>query len=253
MIPEVQGSEFNCILTLQGIKNDNDADGIKTQCMKGFFILQTGDCFSGLFGYDLLQKKLYLITVHVYCTKLKSTQLLYLPATFQQLIQYAYPMEFRFVIIGNTASSEQKEQLSSFWADHNLIPTQGERDRMLDHVRLAAYDGRGKIVAVSTVFTVKVALLNNNLFYQLRYFSSPDFHDHTLHEKIIHESAHILQVNANDESEKPIGVIILLENNSATPQHLLTTPIWKSIPFVLAGYTKQGQQIRVLYFAGARI
>lgn len=116
---------------------------------------------------------------------------------------------------------------------------------------MVVMDGE-KVVGVSTAFIAQSRLLNNNYFYRFRFFIRPDYRIAGLNNKLLFESSHYLEELAQTEENPPIGILIFLENPMFSESSARSS-VWRIVPYVFAGYTKDGYPIRVYYFKNVRI
>lgn len=110
-----------------------------------------------------------------------------------------------------------------------------------------------KVAGISTAEKKQVPSLNNNYLYEFRCYISENFRIAGLDVKLSRETFDFLESHAGKDSDKPIGIFAVLENERLKQEPLWRRAVWPEIEMYFMGYTNSGNPIRVHYFKGARI
>ena len=147
---------------------------------------------------------------------------------------------------------EVKLEVTKIWIDSaGLDGTEAER--RLTELILLVRTGDGKLAGVATASKIKVKFLNNNWFYNFRYFVVPSFRAAGLDIKIIAEASALLQIKSTMEPERTIGIMAVSQNKNYQQVQSARRTVLLNVPFVFAGFTRSGHSIQVCYFEDVTI
>lgn len=107
------------------------------------------------------------------------------------------------------------------------------------------------VIGVSTIKEIQVPNLANNYFFSFRMLIDPQYRIPGLADKLILETFNFLEDLYAKGQTQCIGIITLIENPNLLK--VRKEVVYPTSKLALAGYTKQGKQIRLRYFKGATI
>lgn len=160
--------------------------------------------------------------------------------------------DFSFHPISKAILPEVSSEVVSIWTEFAGLDKE-EAQRRLSELTLVVKNKSGEIAAVSTAAKVKVERLNNNWFYQFRYFLVPAFRFAGLDFKLIQESVKYLEIISGQEDHRFVGITAIVQNQKLKQLYGSRRTVLRNVPFVFAGFSSKGHMIRVYYFKDARI
>ena len=125
-----------------------------------------------------------------------------------------------------------------------------DAQRRLAQVAMIARDGNGEIAAVSTALPMLPPRFGQPMYY-FRAFIAPAWRTSKLVRDITNRSCEYLEAFARERDFPCIGVLLELENDGF--YRALRKPVWHNPRFYYAGRSERGLEVRVFYFAGARL
>lgn len=143
-----------------------------------------------------------------------------------------------------------RKDIVAIWQQHGG-PEDGHVEERLKQLVYIIRNEFNQVVGISTAFKVQIKQLRNYL-YAFRCIIVPQYRIPGLASKFLVLTRDFLEsIHESDGPEKAIGVITLVENTKINEHR--TEAIWPASKMVYIGNSKNGSQIRVYYFKGARI
>jgi hypothetical protein len=150
-------------------------------------------------------------------------------------------------VVRGRLDDARADELLAFWADHGALRADEARRRLPEVVCLVVEGGN--IVGVSSVVAADVPLIGGRRFWVYRRFaiaaSAAD------DDELLVTTFDALDAEHDPEGRGPIGLFVVVEPTSGPA--LGPEAIHSATGFVHAGYEPGGLQVRVRYFADARI
>lgn len=144
---------------------------------------------------------------------------------------------------------ELDDEQVAFWTGHGALTEAAARER-LDHVVCVLRDDDGGIAAVNSVYDEVVATLGGRRLWVYRTFApSPEAREAA--DEMVAAARDCLAAEFTAEGPGPIGVCQLIADRAVMESRL--EPVWPTSELMFAGYTAAGEQLRVVYFEGAKI
>jgi hypothetical protein len=103
-------------------------------------------------------------------------------------------------------------------------------------------------VAATLIKKIRVALLNNNFFYDYQLILKDGFEEALLAEKLFQSTFGLLEQQDLPDLGKPIGVLMVGKNTEGKVKTVLTP-----MDLYLFGFSKNGNPLYLRYFKHARI
>ena len=141
-------------------------------------------------------------------------------------------------------------EIASVWENYSALP---EGEKTFDRAKQVVYLARnaeGQIIAISTAYPSYIKRLNNH-FFAFRCFLTPENRIPGLMTKITALTLEYLETVQNNYDPKMIGVITEVQNERLHEHR--REAVYPETGMVFIGYSKNGNQLRVSYFKGARI
>lgn len=139
------------------------------------------------------------------------------------------------------------ERLLRFWAEHTPLPEDDARARLPEVVSVLL-DRDGELAGTSSVYAAEVPLVGSRRFWMFRSFTLPGAEEGR--PKLVADTFATLEAEFDPDGDGPIGLCLLLSPAEAARR---PEAEWRDPRIVYAGYNAGGRQVRVGYFAGARI
>jgi hypothetical protein len=158
-------------------------------------------------------------------------------------------MNIQLTCIWKKKYSDERQQAITLWKRFNTFLTDEVTVQRAAEIVFVAKKN-DEVVGVTTVRPLKVKLLNDNYFYEFRIFISPDHRTPGLDALLAVKTKEFFETNAAESDFPCIGLVIIVENEKMKQNW--NRAVWPDIDMVFAGYTPQGNHIRVSYFKGAR-
>lgn len=141
------------------------------------------------------------------------------------------------------------DELVAFWTAHGALSEAVARAR-LEHVVCVLRDEEGAIVAANSVFDEPVAMLGGCRLWAYRSFA-PTPEARAAADEMLAAARDRLAEEFDPDSPEPIGVCRLIGDREIINSRL--EPVWPVSGLMFAGYTAGGEQLRVVYFEGAKV
>jgi hypothetical protein len=145
-------------------------------------------------------------------------------------------------------SDERAEQLLRFWASHGVLGGDEARRRLPEVVALLL-DDDGEIVGVNSVYPANVELIGGRLFWIYRSFLAPTESDGA--PSMIGAAFAALEAEFDQRADGPIGLCLLIADGSEMSRR--PEAEWLEPRILYAGHLSDGRQVRVGYFADAKV
>lgn len=157
---------------------------------------------------------------------------------------------FIFTPTWRNLQPEDAARVREFWLAHHAIPSSADAERRLAQVAMIASDASGQVAAVATALPLLPPRFGQPMYY-FRAFVAPFWRTSKLVREITHQSCDALEAFARERDFPCIGVLLELENEGF--YRALRKPVWWNPRFYYAGRSERGLEVRVYYFAGARL
>jgi hypothetical protein len=133
-------------------------------------------------------------------------------------------------------------ELIEFWARGGVLDEASARSRLAEVVCVLR-DSGGAITGSNSVYARRVDAIGGRAFWIYRSLL-PDA-DHDAWAAMVHHAFHALEADYRSTTGGPIGLCLLVDD----PPH--PEAAWSWPAFMYAGYSDDGQQLRIRYFDGA--
>jgi hypothetical protein len=141
------------------------------------------------------------------------------------------------------------DAILEFWADRGVVEGDAARRRLADVV-CVLLDADGAIAGVNSVFAERLPAVGGRSFWFYRALIDPE--DGDIEAEMIDEAhAALADGFAASDGSGPIGLCVLVGDAETIRRRPET--VWPGAGLIYAGYTKDGKQIRLGYFEGARV
>lgn len=157
---------------------------------------------------------------------------------------------FHFTGTWRNLGADDGQRVLAFWQHHHAIASTADAQRRLAQVVMIASDDAGEIAAVSTALPMLPPRFGQPMYY-FRAFVAPAWRTSKLVRDITNRSCDHLEAFARERNFPCIGVLLELENDGF--YRALRKPVWWNPRFYYAGRSERGLEVRVYYFAGARL
>lgn len=145
-------------------------------------------------------------------------------------------------------------EISTLWRAETALSDEAAISERLKQVVYIILDAdSGTVAGVSTAAKKKMNMLNSNHLYEFRCYIAEKFRIAGLDVKLSRLTFDFLETLSKDDSDKPVGIFTVLENDSLKEQAVWRRAVWPELEMYFVGYTKNGNPIRVHYFKDARI
>jgi hypothetical protein len=146
------------------------------------------------------------------------------------------------------------EQIVTLWSTEGaLTDARAMAERLLEVVFCVRDEATNTVAGVSTASKKKVNLLNGNYFYEFRCYIGEQHRIAGVDVKLSKLTFDFLETHSKQDTDKPIGIITVLQNDSLKEQPLWRRAVWPELEMHFMGYSPDGHPMRVHYFKGARI
>jgi hypothetical protein len=141
------------------------------------------------------------------------------------------------------------DELVAFWTAHGALSEAVARVR-LEHVVCVLRDEDGAIVAANSVFDEAIPALGGCRLWVSRSFaSSPEAR--AAADEMLAAARDRLAEEFDPDSPGPIGICRMIGDREIIRTR--REPVWPVSELMFAGYTAGGEQLRVVYFEGAKV
>lgn len=145
-------------------------------------------------------------------------------------------------------SEEREEQLLRFWAAQGALDEQAARRRLPEVVCLLL-DDAGEIAGVNSVYPDEVAQIGGRRFWIYRSLLLPAAAEEG--PAMIRAAFAALEDEFDPAGDDPIGLCLLISDRTEMKRR--PEAEWTDPRILYAGYLPDGRQLRIGYFAGAKI
>src|SRR5262245_37533811 len=143
------------------------------------------------------------------------------------------------------------EDTKALWNRLNALPTGASAEQRVNELCVAAYCDH-ELAGVSTVNIGTLPSLPRCRLGFLRVLVAPEYRLHGLARKLAVFSRDVLEQWSRDNpAEKLLGMAAIIEGQDFAERSKI--PFWPASGLALAGRTANGQQIRIVWFAHARL
>ena len=160
------------------------------------------------------------------------------------------PSNFKFVAHWQDESTAHDAAVVEFWKSENALSSDIKSDERLRQVVLHAESATGEVAAVCTAIPMTLPRLGQPMYY-FRCFVGKKWRKSRLVFAMLTQACDILEKYARAKAYPCIGVLLELEN--ARFGETLLAPLWPKTQFVYIGKSQRNLDLRVRYFAGARL
>lgn len=151
-------------------------------------------------------------------------------------------------------TQEVEDRIVSLWKSERALTDSEKIEERLKQVVFVVLDsGSGTLAGVSTAEKKRVPALNKNHLYEFRCFIAGDYRIAGLDVKLSKETFGFLESLSHSDTDKPVGIFSVLENETLKKESVWRRAVWPEIEMYFVGFTNSGNPIRVHYFKGARI
>ncbi|MBS0569067.1 MAG: hypothetical protein JSS28_00520 [Proteobacteria bacterium] len=157
---------------------------------------------------------------------------------------------FTFVRHWKEQNSANDELAQAFWKSEGALANDAQIKERLSQIVLHAKDADGRLAAVCTAVPVQHPRLEQPVYYY-RCFVGKDWRKTRLLLFITAQATSVLEEYAIAHGYPCVGVLVELENTRFTKKWRM--PVWPYVPFVFIGKSQRNAELRIYYFAGARL
>jgi hypothetical protein len=151
-------------------------------------------------------------------------------------------------VVRGRLDEQAEQEILAFWTANGALQGQAARDRLPEVVCIARTPD-GAIAGVNSVYDANVEEIANRRFWVYRSFLLPLAR--TAFRQMIVTAFRALEEEFDPEAQMPVGLCIPIADRAEMRQH--PEADWGDPRIIYAGYDSQGRQLRIGYFAGARI
>ena len=145
-------------------------------------------------------------------------------------------------------SDERGDQVLRFWSDQGALDAAAARER-LPEVVCVLLDDAGEIAGVNSVYPDNVQLIGGRRFWIYRSFLLPAATDAA--PGMISAAFAALEEEFDPDGDGPIGLCLLIADRAEMQRR--PEAEWADPRMLYAGYDADGRQVRIGYFADAKI
>jgi hypothetical protein len=155
-----------------------------------------------------------------------------------------------FDICWNNSTPELREAVMQFWLNSRLLSAE-EAEKRVAEVVMTVRDEQNEIIGISTAYKAFVKQLGHH-FYMFRCaIREQERHPGLTSLLLVKTRDHLESIHQNDEGVICKGLMTVVENPRINETR--REAVWPASKMVYIGATKDGRQIRLYYFKGARI
>ena len=151
-------------------------------------------------------------------------------------------------VVRGHLSDDRAAQLLEFWSTNTALGEAAARQR-LDEVVCVLLGGAGEIVGVNSVYPDSVGLIGGRRFWIYRSFLLPVAAN--AGPRMISAAFAALEEDFDPVGDGPIGLCILIGDRANMTRR--PDAEWSDPRTLYAGYLADGRQVRIAYFADAKI
>ena len=152
-------------------------------------------------------------------------------------------------VVRGKRTAELDEELVGFWTGRRALSESAARAR-LGHVVCVLRDGEGTVAAVNSVFENAVPELGGRRFWIYRTLApSPEAREAL--DEMVAATYRCLQAEWTGRRGEPLGICMRVADRETMLRR--NEPVWPTSELMFAGYTEAGEQLRIVYFEGAKV
>jgi hypothetical protein len=151
-------------------------------------------------------------------------------------------------VVRGRLSEEREGQLLRFWAEQGVLDASAARRRAPEVVCLLL-DDAGEIAGVNSVYPDGVAQIGGRRFWIYRSLLLPAASEEG--PAMISAAFDALEEEFDAAGDGPIGLCLLISDRAEMRRR--PEAEWSDPQILYAGYLPDGRQLRIGYFAGAKI
>ncbi|MEO7432993.1 MAG: hypothetical protein ABIV12_13050 [Dokdonella sp.] len=148
------------------------------------------------------------------------------------------------------ASNEDADAIRAFWRREKALDNDAAMDQRLPQVVMIARTAEGAVAGVCTAVATTPQQLGQPVYYW-RTFVGATWRSSKLVMSLLKRSCILLEDHARQQGFPCIGVLLELENTRFAKVGRRAE--WHNPRFVYIGRSERGLDVRVHYFAGARL
>ena len=145
-------------------------------------------------------------------------------------------------------SDETADEILAFWEERGALTGEAAQNRLREVVCVLRGDD-GKVAGVNSVYVDQVPLVGNRVFWVYRSLLEPKASESWI--DLVRGAFEALQQKFDPEAGGPVGLYVLIADREEMKRR--PEAEWTNPRLLYAGYTPDGQQVRIGYFPGARI
>lgn len=151
-------------------------------------------------------------------------------------------------VVRGRLDEKTEEEILSFWTANAALTGQAARQRLPEVVCVARGPG-GELAGVNSVYGANLGEIANRPFWVYRSFLLPEAQ--AAGPEMITAAFRALEEEFDPEVEGPIGLCIAITDRAEMKRR--PEAEWQNPRIIYAGYARDGAQLRIGYFQGARI
>ena len=145
-------------------------------------------------------------------------------------------------------SDETAAEIRAFWEKRGALRGDAAQERLREVVCVLRGEDGG-VAGVNSVFAENVRLVGNRVFWVYRSLLDSGASERWL--DMVRASFQALGEKFDPEAGGPVGLCILVSDRDEMKRR--PEAEWTDPRLLYAGYTRDGRQVRIGYFPGARI
>lgn len=154
----------------------------------------------------------------------------------------------RIEVVRGRLDDQRSDSILRFWEEQGALVGEDAR-RRLPEVVCALLAGDGRVAGVNSVYPQQVDLIGGRLFWIYRSRFAPDAAE--ADQRMFKAAFETLQEEFDPDRGGPIGLCLLISDRAEMKRH--PEAEWPDPRTLYAGYLPNGAQVRIAYFAGAKI
>jgi hypothetical protein len=151
-------------------------------------------------------------------------------------------------VVRGVIDDELADQLIGFWSDQGALEGPAAHDR-LPAVVCVATDEDGQIVGTNSVESQVAPLVRRQFWVYRSLLADPS--DDDLANAMFNAAFEALEEESNGAEAEPVGLCLAVQDRGTLERW--PEAIWPATELLFAGYLPDGRQLRIRYFANARI
>jgi hypothetical protein len=151
-------------------------------------------------------------------------------------------------IVRGRLTDARAEQILGFWSREGALEGAAARERLADVV-CVLLDPDGEVAGVNSVYRADLSLIGDRPFWVYRSFLPAAAAGASA--EMIQAAFVALEAEFAPTAGAPIGLCVLVNDPAEIAEHPYAEWLWPWL--VYAGWLEDGSQVRIRYFAGARV